>query len=89
MGRARSPGSLLTLPPEDRVSALLAEAASLLEVGRGGEAADIFGRVLLLGQVGCAVHLHPGGDALPGGADPLRDQAADTGTPASTERQAP
>lgn len=38
----------MTLPPEDRVSALLAEAASLLEAGRGGEAADIFGRVLLL-----------------------------------------
>ena len=38
----------MTLPPEDRVSALLAEAASLLEAERGGEAADIFGRVLLL-----------------------------------------
>lgn len=38
----------MTLPPEDRVGALLTEAASLLEAGRGGEAADIFGRVLLL-----------------------------------------
>ena len=38
----------MTLPEEDRVNALLAEAASLLDAGRGGEAADIFGRVLLL-----------------------------------------
>ena len=42
------PGSRSTLPPADRVGALLAEAARRLDEGRGGEAADIFGRVLLL-----------------------------------------